>query len=93
MIINKIESRLIKSVSVMIVMFVLQLTLYHTGLYTHLQAQIVFAGSLFAQVIASLSACFFLGWFLIDIIMGVTAIRTSVNDSNFNKQAAKKKAA
>jgi hypothetical protein len=91
MIINKIESNLVKSVTVMLGMFVLQLVLYHSY-YLHTQAQYIFLGSLFVQVIASLSALFFLAWFLVDIIKSGSK-RVSVNDRNFNNQAAKKKAA
>jgi hypothetical protein len=93
MIINKIESKLIKSVSVTIGIFVLQIALItNSEIYTHLQAQLVFGSSVLIQVISSLSACFFLGWFLLDKVIGKTQ-KTSVSDINFGKQAEKKKAA
>ncbi len=92
MIINKIESKLIKSVSVMLAMFILQLSLYNTHLYTHLQAQYVFSGSLLIQIIASFSSIFLLGWFLIDILKN-NSERICVNDNSYKNHAAKKKVA
>ncbi len=92
MIIKKIESKLIKSVSVILAMFILQLSLYDTHLYTYLQAQYVFSGSLFIQVIASFSALFFLGWFLIGLLKNKRE-RVCANDNSYKNHSAKKKIA